>query len=297
MLFKKRIMKLKQYLLLTFLTQVHSESECALTGTWVDSAHAGTGAPKTVSINGATFNFTGGVEDPFPNNITTVAVTTTSNDWMEVTYHNGLGCSLAKVNGADIELTAPLATCATSWPTTDPAFTGKAVDGTLVFCDLWIFGVMGAMLGTFLSTLGLGLQKLTHEKVKAEGKEIVNYCNHPYWLLGIGCLVVDAVLDVWTFGLAPASLLAPMASMVLVWNVVTSPCLVGEKITKRGMTGTLIIISGSICATIFSQHDTPSYTLGTYNEHRCVGWCWMVLDGVGWCWMVWSLDGVESGWC
>jgi hypothetical protein len=111
--------------------------------------------------------------------------------------------------------------------------------------------------------------------------------------------VVDAVLDVWTFGLAPASLLAPMASMVLVWNVVTSPCLVGEKITKRGMTGTLIIISGSICATIFSQHDTPSYTLGTYNEHRCVGWCWMVLDGAGWCgvWMVWSLDGVESGWC
>jgi hypothetical protein len=57
-----------------------------------------------------------------------------------------------------------------------------------------------------------------------------------------------------------------MASMVLVWNVVTSPCLVGEKLTKRGILGTMIIITGSICATIFSQHDTPSYTLEDFGQ-------------------------------
>ena len=71
---------------------------------------------------------------------------------------------------------------------------------TQQFCDLWILGVLGAILGTFLSTLGLGLQKLTHEKLKAEGKQVENYCQYPLWVLGIACLAVDAVLDVWTLG-------------------------------------------------------------------------------------------------
>ena len=253
-------------LLLFLLGGVSAATECKLTGTYIDSAHAGKGIPQVVTVKGSTFNFTGFL-DFFPNNVTTVAVTTTSHDWLEVVYASNGGCSLAKVDGVDLELTAPQSECAKEWPsTTDVAFTGKAVEGTQLFCDLWIFGVLGALVGTFLSTLGLGLQKLTHEQLKAEGKEIENYCNHPTWLLGIGCLVVDAVLDVWTFGLAPASLLAPMASMVLVWNVVTSPCLVGEKLTKRQLVGTLIIISGSILATIFSQHDTPSYTLEDFGQ-------------------------------
>ena len=57
-----------------------------------------------------------------------------------------------------------------------------------------------------------------------------------------------------------------MASMVLVWNVVTAPCLVGEKVTKRGLLGTAVIITGSICATIFSQHDTPNYSLDDFAQ-------------------------------
>ena len=235
----------------------------------MDAGHVGgTTDPPTLTIVGESFNFTNFVGDYFVNNnVTTVIATSHPDGWYELQYAYPPRCGLAKINGADIELTKPLLTCATEWPTDiDPAFTGTAVAGSQSFCDLWILGVFGALIGTFLSTLGLGLQKMTHEKLKAEGKEIENYCNHPLWLLGIGCLVVDAVLDVWTFGLAPASLLAPMASMVLVWNVVTSPCLVGEQLTKRGLVGTVIIISGSICATIFSQHDTPSYSLEDFGE-------------------------------
>ena len=74
------------------------------------------------------------------------------------------------------------------------------------------------------------------------------------------------MLDVWTFGLAPASLLAPMASMVLVWNGLIAYCLVGERLTQKAALGTVVIITGSVCATIFSQHDTPSYSLADFGQ-------------------------------
>ena len=240
-----------------------AESQCKFQGTYIDSTHSGLADPPTLVILGEIFNFTN-FQFYFENNATVVVTTSHASGWYELQYSHPVSCGLAKIDGANIELTEPLATCATEWPTNDVAFAGVAIRQQ--FCDLWILGVFGALIGTFLSTLGLGLQKLTHENLKAEGREIENYCHHPLWLLGIGCLVVDAVLDVWTFGLAPASLLAPMASMVLVWNVLTSPCLVGEQLTKRGLVGTLVIISGSICATIFSQHDTPSYTLADFGE-------------------------------
>ena len=255
-------------LLLPLFATTNAESVCQFAGIYVDNTEIGQSNPSagaTLSITGDIFNFIN-FTDTFPNNSSKVAIIEHTNGWYELEYPT-IGCGLAKINSGEIELTKPLPNgCATEWPTADVAFSGSAIDGSQTFCDLWIFGVFGALIGTFLSTLGLGLQKLTHEKLKAEGKEIENYCHHPTWLAGIGCLVIDAVLDVWTFGLAPASLLAPMASMVLVWNVVTAPCLVGEKVTKRGLLGTAVIITGSICATIFSQHDTPNYSLDDFAQ-------------------------------
>eukprot|EP00946_MAST-07B_sp_MAST-7B-sp1_P000136 g136.t1 len=249
-----------------------ADAVCQLQGTFLDNAHAGTGdAAASVVIRGGTVKFLG-LEAAlgFPGNGTTVAVTATSTaaGWYEMVIGGETSsCFLARVAGADLELTMPREMpCETVWPPDGAAFSGKAVDGTQQFCDLWILGVLGAILGTFLSTLGLGLQKLTHEKLKAEGKQVENYCQYPLWVLGIACLAVDAVLDVWTFGLAPASLLAPMASMVLVWNGIVAYCLVGERLTQKATIGTVIIVAGSICATIFSQHDTPSYSLADFGQ-------------------------------
>jgi hypothetical protein len=255
-------------LLLCFLaaTAVQSASECRLTGTFIDSAHVGSGSPSKVQVLGNIFIFSGFKNTAvFANNVSEVVVSRASEEWFDVEYQYG-GCGLARVDGAVMELTAPLSSCATSWPTKDAEFKGEAVRGTQPFCNLWILGVIGALAGTFLSTLGLGFQKLTHERLKAEGKEIENYCHHPIWVLGISCLVIDAILDLWTFGLAPASLLAPLSSMGIVWNTVTSPCLLGEKITTRGMVGSLVIMAGSVCATIFSQHETPGYTLDDFGK-------------------------------
>ena len=252
---------------------VAADAVCQLQGSFLDNAHAGAGTgAASVDVAGATVTFTGvDAELGFPANGTATAVTATStaDGWYEMVLPSASPptCFLARVTGTDLELTAPrVLPCDTAWAADGTAFSGTAVAGTQQFCDLWILGVLGAILGTFLSTLGLGLQKLTHEKLKAEGKQVENYCQYPLWVLGIACLAVDAVLDVWTFGLAPASLLAPMASMVLVWNGLIAYCLVGERLTQKAALGTVVIITGSVCATIFSQHDTPSYSLADFGQ-------------------------------
>ena len=38
--------------------------------------------------------------------------------------------------------------------------------------------------------------------------------------LGMALIVLDGILDVATFGMAPAAMLAPLASLVLVHNVI-----------------------------------------------------------------------------
>lgn len=244
-----------------------SSIDCGLQGTYKSG-------DASVAVGGTQVTFTAIADSqllanysgPVSATLTAAGVNTDAGDWFHLQLES-IGCSCMAIRDGRLTLMEPESSCGSEYyNTTGAVFVGQVDSSSQPFCQLWILGVLGALLGTFLSTLGLGLQKLTHEKLKAAGRTNENYCKHPAWLLGLGCLVVDAILDVWTFGLAPASLLAPLASMVLVWNTITAPCLVGERLTKRGLLGTATIIAGSICATAYSQHSTPSYTQEDFDR-------------------------------
>lgn len=126
-----------------------------------------------------------------------------------------------------------------------PAFFSGAPSGGQVYCfPLWVGGFLICCIGSFLSTLGLNLQKLTQTRIferrckEAEeaGLPLPNpdddsgeaYCKHPLWMLGMLCLILDAILDVLSFGLASQSLIAPLAGLCLIWNILIAPPLQGE---------------------------------------------------------------------
>ena len=71
----------------------------------------------------------------------------------------------------------------------------------------------------------------------------------------------DAFIDMATFAMAPASLLAPLGAMTLVWNTIVAPCMLQEKLTRRMMVATAIIIVGATLAVAFSSHNTPLYVI------------------------------------
>jgi hypothetical protein len=141
------------------------------------------------------------------------------------------------------------------------AFRGNLVAGTEEFCALSIVAVLVAATGSFCSTLGMNLQKLTHDRLEKEGNHNANPFKQPVWLMGLFFIVFDAaVLDVVTFGMASASLLAPLASLVLVWNIFLAPLMLGEALDKPGLAATAVIISGTVMASAAAPHVSPVFS-------------------------------------
>jgi hypothetical protein len=122
-------------------------------------------------------------------------------------------------------------------------FDGILIDGTQAFCGYYVYGAMVAAVGSFCATLGMNLQKLTHDKLEKQNDRKSTYYTQPLWVIGMSLIVLDAILDVATFALAPAALLAPLASLVLIHNVFIAPCLLKEKVDRKSLIATAIIIS------------------------------------------------------
>ena len=79
-----------------------------------------------------------------------------------------------------------------------------------------------------------------------------SYVCEPYWLLGLVCLVIGFICDMLSFGYAPASLLAPLNSLNLVFNMCLSPIINGEHVSRHIVFSTLIICFGTVVTALFS---------------------------------------------
>lgn len=88
----------------------------------------------------------------------------------------------------------------------------------------WIVGFTIAVVFSFFASVGINLQKkalkqneLTAQEQSMEPTPVYRL---PLWCLGFFLILAGSVLDFVAFGLAPQSLLAPLAALTLVWNMV-----------------------------------------------------------------------------
>lgn len=125
---------------------------------------------------------------------------------------------------------------------------------------IWVIGFTIAVVFSFLASVGINLQKkaLKQNELGPEPKPAYQL---PLWTLGFVLCAVGSVLDFVAFGLAPQSLLAPLAALTLVWNMMLAPCFNKEKLTKKDIVSTLIIFVGATIAVVFASHTSPSYNL------------------------------------
>ncbi|RHY94307.1 hypothetical protein DYB35_001915 [Aphanomyces astaci] len=88
----------------------------------------------------------------------------------------------------------------------------------------WVAGFTISVVFSFLSSIGINLQKkaLKQNEVTAHetGTQPMSPFRLPLWTLGFCLIVAGSLLDFIAFGLAPQSLLAPLAALTLVWNMV-----------------------------------------------------------------------------
>jgi drug/metabolite transporter (DMT)-like permease len=137
----------------------------------------------------------------------------------------------------------------------------------------WAIGVGLAALGSFVSNLGVTLQKLHHiqcaqavTSTATDGASSTKTSNHRHdyykqslWRIGLALVVVGSVADFVALSFAPQSLVAPLGSLTLVSNVIFAPLLLKEKITTRDLIATITIVSGSTIAVAYASHDDVIY--------------------------------------
>lgn len=128
--------------------------------------------------------------------------------------------------------------------------------------NLWFVGVILATISSFISNLGLNLQKLLHLKNQNKPAEIRNnYHTFALWWLGLLLIVFGAIADFAALTFAPQSLIAPLGSLTLVSNIVLSPIILKEVITSRDIIATLTIVTGCIISVAFASHEDIVYSL------------------------------------
>lgn len=125
---------------------------------------------------------------------------------------------------------------------------------------LWIAGFTISLVFSVLNSIGINLQKYSLER-NANATKKRTSCRQPIWLMGFSLVCLGSVLDFVAFGMAPQTLLAPLAALSLVWNLFIAPIFHKETITRRNIVATGIIFLGVTITVIFAGHSTPNYEL------------------------------------
>lgn len=120
--------------------------------------------------------------------------------------------------------------------------------------DLWFVGVLLDAVATLAGT---------------GGKQLLRFAvvtkNPWYYPLGLVCTaMIDPAFDISAYGFAAQSIIAPMAGMVVVWNVLIAPCTLGERLTPSRLRGAGCIVVGTMCVGIFGNHNEHDRTAEEY---------------------------------
>jgi len=124
-------------------------------------------------------------------------------------------------------------------------------------------GVVLAIMASFLTCFGLAIQKTS---LCMPGNEEVPPWRQPRWVMGFVSLVAGNIIDFMAFGLAPASLLSPLAALSLVWNLFVSSTILEEKYDRNDIIACSLIFVGTSVTVIFSNHHEHEYTLDKLRE-------------------------------
>ncbi|KAI9922271.1 hypothetical protein PsorP6_002622 [Peronosclerospora sorghi] len=149
---------------------------------------------------------------------------------------------------------------------------------------IWVAGFLISLVFSVLNSVGINLQKLSMaHNGSAEVKRTP--FKQPLWVLGFGLICLGSLLDFVAFGMAPQTLLAPLAALSLVWNMFIAPIFHKEKVTRQNLVATAIIFMGVTLTVIFAGHSTPSYELEDlirlYQQHAMYAYIALIVCFLG----------------
>lgn len=125
---------------------------------------------------------------------------------------------------------------------------------------------LGCVLGVVASSCGtagkqlMRFSMLQEQRLKEKGAHSAMLVSRLVLLLG---LVVNAAIgplvDMAALAFAPQSIIAPLMGLDVVWNTISAPCTLGEKLTPRLALGCMMVAGGAVVTSSVGTHEEKPY--------------------------------------
>ena len=100
----------------------------------------------------------------------------------------------------------------------------------------------------------------THKNVD-DAAASINYTRQLTWQCGLALVIIGSIFDFAALAFASQSLIAPLGSLTLVSNVFLAPLLLKEKLSRRDVICTLVIVVGAALAVSCASHSDSTPTV------------------------------------
>lgn len=120
-------------------------------------------------------------------------------------------------------------------------------------------GVILAVIGNVLISCALNVQKYSHNK-NAASETKKQYIKRPLWWAGMLLMLFGELGNFLAYGMASASLIAPLGTVALVTNALIAPFVLKERFRTQDLIGIVIAIGGAI---VVVRHSLLVNAVGT----------------------------------
>eukprot|EP00924_Labyrinthula_sp_SR-Ha-C_P001062 snap_masked-scaffold_7-processed-gene-12.1-mRNA-1 protein AED:0.28 eAED:0.31 QI:0/0/0/1/1/1/2/0/405 len=134
--------------------------------------------------------------------------------------------------------------------------------------------VLLSIVAAFFSNLGSNVQKISYHRKymgRKRKKKLI-------WVTGLFFMALGAILDFVALGFAPQSVVAPLGSLTLVFNLYLAQFFHHEKVSSSDILATMIIITGCVVCVATSNHnDEISSVHDLLQAFRSERFAWYLL--------------------
>ena len=131
----------------------------------------------------------------------------------------------------------------------------------------YLAGVGIALLTTFMSALGLTLQKKAHQRLEYRREiarrrhkvdpALASY-RQPLWITGIVLMAASSLLSLAVFALVGQSVASAFASITIVWNAILAVAILREQLTALDLIVAVLMITGTVLVVYFGRRGQQS---------------------------------------
>lgn len=133
--------------------------------------------------------------------------------------------------------------------------------------DYWYIGVLISSTASFMGTGGKLLLKYSHNVQDASDGESSKRSKIALWI-GFACIFIfNPILDLVSYHFAEQSILSPLSALSILWATLFSPYFLQEKLTRRDMIGSALIIVGVVIVIVAGDHNSKEYSVRDVIDH------------------------------